>query len=143
MTTSERLTKIFRTAFNSHPSRETDPALALDSAREDVAAAAPDGVTYTTDDETLTVTCDTTTTTTEDTMTTYRNTDERYGDATPFEAESIEAAVLEMEPTFRTWAVEKYNLDENADTTREQYIETALATMRREYADALEVVASY
>ena len=44
----------FRAAFEAHPARESDPALALESAREDAAATVPAGVTGTYDDEALT-----------------------------------------------------------------------------------------
>ena len=44
----------FRAAFESHPARTTDPALALDSARETASELVPDSVFGSFDDETLT-----------------------------------------------------------------------------------------
>jgi len=54
MTIDETISTAFRAAFAAHPQRHSDPALALDSARETASALVPDGVTGTFDDETLT-----------------------------------------------------------------------------------------
>jgi hypothetical protein len=51
---SETVSKIFREAFLSHPARESDPGLAITSAREDACEAVPAGVTGVFDDESLT-----------------------------------------------------------------------------------------
>ena len=59
-TIDETVSKAFRTAFESHPARVTDPALALTSAREDASALVPAGVTGTFDDEALTFVADST-----------------------------------------------------------------------------------
>lgn len=48
------ISRIFREAFEAHPSRTTDPALALDSARETASLALPPGVTGLFDDQHLT-----------------------------------------------------------------------------------------
>jgi len=48
------VSKAFRAAFESHPARATDPALALDSARETASELVPDSVFGSFDDETLT-----------------------------------------------------------------------------------------
>jgi len=53
-TTDSTISAAFRAAFESHPQRETDPALAVDSARETASALVPEGVTGTFDDQTLT-----------------------------------------------------------------------------------------
>lgn len=57
-TTNETISKIFRDAFQAHPARQSDPALALESAREAASAAVPGGATGRFDDERLTFTAD-------------------------------------------------------------------------------------
>jgi hypothetical protein len=52
-TISEKISRIFRDAYHSHPQAESDPALALESARETAAAAVPSGLTGSFDDQTL------------------------------------------------------------------------------------------
>lgn len=51
---SELVSEAFRAAYEAHPARDTDPALALDSARETASALVPAGVTGTFDDASLT-----------------------------------------------------------------------------------------
>lgn len=57
-TISKTVTEAFRDAFNSHPARETDPALALDSARESARELIPAGVYGDFDDSELRFTAD-------------------------------------------------------------------------------------
>jgi hypothetical protein len=57
-TINETVSKIFRSAFEAHPARLSDPGLALDSARETASEAVPAGVTGTFDDGALTFTAD-------------------------------------------------------------------------------------
>lgn len=57
-TISETISCVFRETFEAHPSRHSDPALALESARETASEAVPAGVTGQFDDETLTFTAD-------------------------------------------------------------------------------------
>ena len=54
----ERITNIFYSGFMNHPASVSDPALALDSAREDASNALPAGVHGTFNDEKLTFTID-------------------------------------------------------------------------------------
>lgn len=49
------LTNTFRSAFESHPARDSDPSLALESARETVCNEAAPGEEFSFDDEELTV----------------------------------------------------------------------------------------
>lgn len=56
--TTDTITAAFREAFKSHPARHTDPALALQSARETASELVPEGVTGTFDDETLSLVAD-------------------------------------------------------------------------------------
>jgi hypothetical protein len=53
-TIDSTISAAFRAAFESHPQREPDPALAVDSARETASALVPDDVHGDFDDETLT-----------------------------------------------------------------------------------------
>lgn len=57
-TISETVSRIFREAFESHPARNSDPGLALASARETANEAIPAGVTGSFDDESLTFAAD-------------------------------------------------------------------------------------
>ena len=52
------VTTAFREGYDSHHDRETDPGLALQSAREAVSAVIPEGRTGTFDDESLTFVVD-------------------------------------------------------------------------------------
>lgn len=58
MTHEARISKIFRDAFQAHPARQSDPALALESARDTASESMPAGVTGRFDDERLTFTAD-------------------------------------------------------------------------------------
>lgn len=57
-TINETVSRAFRDAFESHPARQSDPALALESARETASATVPTGVTGTFDDSDLTFVAD-------------------------------------------------------------------------------------
>jgi hypothetical protein len=84
-----------------------------------------------------------TTTTQTKTTITVRNTDNRFGDAGPFEVESIDAFVAEMQPTFRTWAVQAWDAmaPEDRDEDREIWISEQVTASSADFAVALEVVA--
>lgn len=53
------VSRAFRDAFETHPMRAFDPAMAVDTAREIAAELVPDGVTGDFDDENLTFVPDT------------------------------------------------------------------------------------
>lgn len=55
---NETVSNAFRAAWEAHPQRDTDPALALTSARETAAESIPAGVTGDFNDEELTFTAD-------------------------------------------------------------------------------------
>jgi len=70
----------------------------------------------------------------------YRNTNERYGFAGPFEAESEEALADEMRPSLESWADELIERSGSLDDSDGPSRESIIANMRQEFIDALEAV---
>lgn len=68
----------------------------------------------------------------------FYNTDERYGEAGPFEAKSKDELVIGMMPTFKVWAEESWDRDGEGDY--DQYISGAIESMVVEFDAALEEV---
>ena len=75
----------------------------------------------------------------------YYNSDEQYGDAGPFEANSREGLADGMQPTFEAWAEEAYLHDcdrarelGEPEPNRNGYIEQAISEMRIGFINALE-----
>lgn len=80
------------------------------------------------------------------------NTNERFGNAGPFEAESIDALVADYRQpgnSLCTWAAEAWMSDSSGETgkhpalpgeTREQYIERIADELAEEFRDGLEIV---
>lgn len=72
------------------------------------------------------------------------NTNDSFGDAGPFEAESIDTLVDEMIPTLRRWAEEKFVRSDDASIdggiTREQWLDQETERLAREFRSGLEVV---
>ena len=78
----------------------------------------------------------------------FYNTDERYGEAGPFEAKSKEELVIGMLPTFKVWAEEAWNKkvwaeeewEKDGEGDYDQYISGAIELMVTEFDAALEEV---
>lgn len=82
-------------------------------------------------------------------MITYRNNDERYGDAGPFEAESLDAVIDGMLPAFQAWADDEWNrhVDAAEETDSDpgdcdQFRAAAIERMRDECLEGLEIISS-
>lgn len=84
----------------------------------------------------------TTTQTTTKMTITVRNTDNTFGEAGPFEVESIDAFVAEMAPTFRRWATEAWDAmaPEDRDEDRDSWMAEKIQEMECNFRLALEVV---
>lgn len=75
----------------------------------------------------------------------YRNTNEKFGSAGPFEAEDRESLVNKMEPTFQQWADEAYirwceidSFEEGCDPfDRDAWLEST----RTEFEESIEEIA--
>jgi hypothetical protein len=73
----------------------------------------------------------------------FYNTDERYGEAGPFDAENREALIAGMMPTFKVWAEEAWNKEEwdiDGEGDYDQYISEAIELMVTEFDAALEEI---
>jgi hypothetical protein len=74
----------------------------------------------------------------------YINNNDAYGMTGPFEAESLDAAVAEMEASgiFKQWAEEKWDnrLTCQGDVGKHLFIAAEIERMREEYRAGLEVV---
>jgi len=81
-------------------------------------------------------------TTTAQKTITVRNTDNTFGAAGPFEAESIDALVTEMQPTFRRWAVEAWDAmaPEDRDEDRDSWLAEKIQETECNFRLSLEVV---
>lgn len=77
-------------------------------------------------------------------MSTYRNTDDRFGDSCPIEAESKESIADEMQSLFEIWANEKeaWSREQAEELGCESCFDRAayLYNLREEFIDALEEV---
>lgn len=72
-------------------------------------------------------------------MPSFYNTKEEFGMCGPFEAPSKESLADEMEPTFREWAEEKFQRDDEATLEfKVEYIAASMEQMRREFIAGLE-----
>jgi hypothetical protein len=68
----------------------------------------------------------------------FYNTNYRYGASGPFEAASRETLVESMHPTFRLWAEDRWEEDQDADLVpKADYITQAIEQMRKEYLAGL------
>jgi len=76
-------------------------------------------------------------------MLNIRNTNPQFGDAGPFTAVSIDALVSEMTPTFRRWAMERWDAmaPEDRDEDRAAWLNEQVDAMAADFAIGLEVVA--
>ena len=71
-------------------------------------------------------------------MPSFYNTNSRYGASGPFEAASREALAETMHPTFRLWAEDRWEEEQDADLDRKaDYIAGAIEQMRREFIAGL------
>ena len=78
----------------------------------------------------------------------FYNTDERYGEAGPFEAENRETLIAGMMPTFSEWAKEAWDKeawdkeawDIDGEGNYEEYITRAIDIMASEFYEALEEI---
>ena len=69
-------------------------------------------------------------------MNNYKNTNDAYGMSGPFKAESKEALADQMFETFKIWASEKVNSEEDL----QEDVDEDIAAMRAEFIDGLEQV---
>lgn len=71
-----------------------------------------------------------------------RNTNPGFGDAGPFEAESIDAFVEATRPTFREWAEEAWNAmaPEDRDEDHDTWIAEKMQEQAANFAMGLEIV---
>ena len=82
-------------------------------------------------------------------MKTFINTDERYGLAGPFTAESKQKLIDGMMPTFREWAMDAFQKTEDgfngveSALTKEGFLAEAIAEMQDEFEAALEEIRSF
>lgn len=73
-------------------------------------------------------------------MAKFYNNDERYGWCGPFEAESRDELVDGMMPTFREWAEDAWNGDDETTDSHDDYVAAEIETMRDEFYAALDEV---
>ena len=74
-------------------------------------------------------------------MKTFINTDERYGFAGPFTAESKQKLIDGMMPTFHEWAMDAFQKTE--DQPEEEFLAEAIAEMQDEFEAALKEIRSF
>lgn len=71
-------------------------------------------------------------------MPSFYNTNSHYGVSGPFEAASKESLAETMHPTFRLWAEDRWEEDQDADLdSKGDYIAQAIDQMRREFIAGL------
>jgi hypothetical protein len=71
-------------------------------------------------------------------MPSFYNTNSNYGACSPFEATSKESLAETMHPTFRLWAEDRWEEDQDADLdSKGDYIAQAIDQMRREFIAGL------
>jgi hypothetical protein len=75
---------------------------------------------------------------------TVRNPNPQFGDAGPFAVESIDALTAEMAPTFRRWAIERWDAmaPEERDEDREVWIGEQVDAMSADFAAGLETIST-
>ena len=76
-------------------------------------------------------------------MTKFYNTNERYGDSGPFEAESKDALADEMSDKFVEWATDEYTMlawtgNIGDDVEMDDFIRERTSEMRTEFITGLE-----
>lgn len=71
-------------------------------------------------------------------MPSFYNTNSQYGASGPFEAASKEALAESMHPTFRLWAEDRWEEDQDAGLdSKTGYIAQAIEQMRKEFIAGL------
>jgi hypothetical protein len=71
-------------------------------------------------------------------MPSFYNTNSQFGASGPFAADSKEALAETMHPTFRLWAEDRWEEDQDADLeSKGAYIAQAIEQMRKEFIAGL------
>jgi hypothetical protein len=70
----------------------------------------------------------------------YRNTNDRYGEPGPFEAESKQALVAGMADCFKRWAHESAEQSEGPICDYDKFIADQIGFMQEEFLESLEEV---